>query len=103
MWTSLVFLLLSVCKFIFVLLFLLLAVDLSTVSVGADFEYETLDTAVYINYFGISTMAGMEKVKTTNFMSSVYDWGVLGVFSGGVLSCGGVFGSQLATAHPLGL
>ena len=59
MWTSLVFLLLSVCNFIFVLLFLLLAVDLSTVSVGADFGYETLDTAVYINYFGISTMAGM--------------------------------------------
>jgi len=102
MWTSLVFLLLSVCKFIFVLLFLLLAVDLSTVSVGADFEYETLDTAVYINYFGFSTMAGMEKVKTTN-LSSVYDGGVLGVFSGGVLSCRGVFGSQLATAHPLGL
>jgi len=103
MWTSLVFLLLSVCKFIFVLLFLLLAVDLSTVSVGADFEYETLDTAVYINYFGISTMAGQGKVKTLNFMGSVYDGGVRGFLSGGVLSCGAVFGSQLATAHPLGL
>ena len=46
-----------------------LAVDISTGgSVGADFEYETPDIAVYINYFGISTMAGMVKVKTTNFM-----------------------------------
>ena len=91
MWTSLVFLLLSVCKFIFVLLFLLLAVDLSTGFVGAYFEYETPDIAVYINYFGISTMAGMVKVKTTNFMSSAFYGSVLGVFSEGVLSCGGVF------------
>ena len=72
MWTSLVFLLLSVCEFIIVLLFLLLAVDLSTGSVGADFEYETPDIAVYINYFGISTMAELGKVLTTDFMSSAF-------------------------------
>ena len=59
------------------LLFLLLSVDLSTVSVGVYFEYDTLDTAVYITYFGISTMAGMVKVKTTNFMSSAFYGGVL--------------------------
>ena len=57
----------------------LLAGDLSTGSVGADFEYETPDIAVYINYFGISTMAGMGKVLTTDFMSSAFGGGVLGV------------------------
>ena len=51
LWTSLVFLLLSVCKFIIMLL--LLAVDLSTGSVGA----------VYINYFLVSPqMAELGKV-----------------------------------------
>ena len=73
------------------LLFLLLSVDLSTVSVGVYFEYDTLDTAVYITYFGISTMAGMIKVKTTYLMSSAFYGSVLGVLIEGVLSCGGVF------------
>ena len=82
------------------LLFLLLAVDLSTGFVGAYFEYETPDIAVYINYFGISTMAGMGKVKTTNFMSSAFDGGVLGVFSGGVLSCGGVLWLSACYSSP---
>jgi len=70
------------------LLFLLLAVDLSTGSVGASFEYETPDIEVYINYFGISTMAGMGKVKTTNFMGCVLGGGVGGV-SGGAFSAVG--------------
>ena len=65
--------------------------DLSTVSVGVYFEYDTLDTAVYITYFGISTMAGMVKVKTTYLMSSAFYGSVLGVLIEGVLSCGGVF------------
>ena len=79
-----------------------MAVDISTGrSVGAAFEYENPDIAVYINYFGISTMAELGKVLTTDFMSSAFGGGVLGVFSGGVLSCGGVFGSQLATATQL--
>ena len=62
--------------------------DRSTVFVGADFEYETPDFAVYINYFGISTMAGMGKVLTTNFMSSAFGGGVLGVSVGACSAVG---------------
>ena len=60
-------LLLSVSAFIIVLLFLLLAVDLSTGSVGADLEYETPDIGVYINFFGISTIAELGRVLRQTF------------------------------------
>ena len=71
---------------------------------GAYFEYETPDIAVYINYFanvvvvvamGISTMAGMGKVMTTDLMFFLFPylgmlvlsswWGRAQALSGGVL------------------
>jgi len=60
-------LILSVSAFIIVLLFLLLAVDLSTASVGAGLEHETPDIGVSINFFGISSIAELVRVLRQTF------------------------------------